>query len=120
MHEHIDELEAKLHQAERDVDEFRQENHYLKATLEEKTVQLEAAHKFEIEYDHHVHEMMEKKEKELGEKTTEAQQLAAKVSSLEQEINEVRKMAGLGAHSGDGSGTGSLEDLMSIYGGTSW
>ncbi|CAD7966939.1 unnamed protein product [Amoebophrya sp. A120] len=108
LHDHLDELEAKLHQSEKDVEEFERENHYLKATLEEKTVQLEAAHRFEAEYDHHVHDVMTKKEEELTAKEKEAQVLAAKVSSLEHEINEVRKIAGLSSNSG------SLEDLMTM------
>ena len=51
MQMEIDDLAGKLDQAEQDLDEFQKENHYLKTALEEKTVQLEAANRFEEEYD---------------------------------------------------------------------
>ncbi|CAD7955523.1 unnamed protein product [Amoebophrya sp. A25] len=108
MHEHLDSLEEKLHHAEEDIEEFQRENHYLKTALEEKTVQLEAAHRFEAEYDAHITEAMARKDEELSATEKQSQALAAKVASLEQEIGEVRKIAGL---SGD---SGSLEDLMTM------
>ncbi len=75
MQEYINEIESKLEVAEKDLEDYRQENHYLKTTLEEKTVQLSAQARFEQEYDAQVGRLLEDKDEDIAAKEKEQQSL---------------------------------------------
>ena len=86
MQQYVDDLEAKLHDSESEVENMKQESHFLKTTLEEKTVQLEAQARFEQEYDAQVGRLLEQKDEEVAIKEKEASKLVAKLAGLEQEL----------------------------------